>query len=199
MAVALTPLAATQLHAIAAATSSWSGTHGHADLILAAVAGAATGLAASAVTATAAAAGALFDQTLSGGPGGPIGERGGPISFLFALAMSLIMCQTGALGALMVHVASAPLAHVWHFAAISSIPRIVTVAAVTIGLPILCAHAAATVVAAFTARLGPRINGMLLAPALSTPLSLAVMLAGAGSVFAWMRYLSGMATDVARR
>src|SRR5215472_14783878 len=92
-AVALTPFAATQLHAFATATPGWSaGTHGQADLVLAAVAGAATGLAASAITATAAAAGALFDQTLSGGPGGALGEHGGPISFLFSLSMGLLMC-----------------------------------------------------------------------------------------------------------
>jgi len=199
-AVALTPFAATQLHAFATATPGWSaGTHGQADLVLAAVAGAATGLAASAITATAAAAGAVFDQTLSGGPGGALGEHGGPISFLFSLSMGLLMCQTGALGSLMVHVARTPVASVLHLEVLSGIPRVVTIAAVTMALPLLCAHAAATIVAAFTARLGPRINGILLAPALSTPLSLAVMLAGAGSVFVWMRYIAGIAADVARR
>jgi hypothetical protein len=194
-AVALTPFAATQLHAVAVAAP----THGEIGLVLAAVGGAATGLAASAITATAAAAGALVDQTVSGGPGGAAGDHGGPISFLFSLAAGLIMCQTGSLGSLMAHVARAPIAHVWHLAALTGIPRIATTAALTMALPMLCAHATATIVAAFTARLGPRINGMLLAPALSTPVSLIVMLAGAGSVFAWMRYLSGIAADVARR
>ncbi|MBV8364951.1 MAG: flagellar biosynthetic protein FliR [Candidatus Eremiobacteraeota bacterium] len=196
-AVALTPLAAANVRA-AFLTTSTTAAHGpYAALLIIASGGASIGLVSSAVLSAAASAGALIDQALCGSQGASV-EQGGPIGLLITIGAALTLSQGGALTSLMLLVCMAPYSHPQHLTDGLAFVRVGTIAAVSMALPALCAHALATIASALVARVAPRINGLLLAPALSTPLVLAVTLAGAATLFAWMQRLSAFASELAR-
>jgi flagellar biosynthesis protein FliR len=170
------------------------------EFVLAAGFGAATGLGASIVAGAAAAAGGLIDSALAGGvtvPDRVFGQSAGPFGVLVQMAFAVAMTSSGALTWLIAAYAYASSAlvttgvsvemsrHAQHIDAssVGALGRTVFSAALAIALPALCAHSLGALLAGIVARLTPRVNGMLLAPALGSMLVLAVTAAGAFGMF----------------
>ena len=68
-----------------------------------------------------------------------------------------------------------------------------------LSLPPVFAHAVATLVAGFASRVAPRVNGMLLTPAIASPLALIVAIVGVPATFALMRHMVAIAAHAALR
>lgn len=165
--------------------------------------GGTTGLSASVLAGSAAAAGSLIDGALGttgiSGADRVFGETAGPFGVLAPLAFAFAMTSSGALAWLVAGFAATEGALAAHFSpsVVSELGRTAFAGALTIALPALCAHIFATLVAGIVARLTPRVNGMLLAPALGSMLGLCVVLAGAAAFFNLMTELSRLAAHAA--
>jgi flagellar biosynthesis protein FliR len=167
-----------------------------------AVLGGATGLGASIVAGSAAAAGALIDGALGASAGGSdriFGQGAGPFGALAPLAFAYVMTSSGALTWLIAGYTASASALAAHFAPpmAMALGRTLFAAAAAVALPALCAHALAALVAGIIARLTPRVNGMLLAPALGSMLVLCVVLAGAAALFSLMNELARLTVRAA--
>ena len=173
-----------------------------ADVFGSAVLGAATGLSASAVAGAAASAGSLIDTALGASPAGAervFGQSTGPFGMLVPLAFAVAMTGSGALTWLLAGYSAAVGSLAAHFALphVAALGRAMFAMAVAAALPALCAHALAAFVAGCVARLAPRVNGVLLAPALSALLVLTVLTAGASALFFTVAELSRLAARAA--
>jgi len=157
-------------------------------MLSAAAFGAMFGLTSAAIAAAASSAGALIDAAFAAPPSGvdpTSGQTAGPFASLFALAYAVALTKSGALTALI-----ATFAWSWgqassHFP-VSGAAQLGTslfALALTCALPALGAHALATLVAGAAARAGARINGMLLAPALSACAVLVAVAAGSSALW----------------
>jgi type III secretory pathway component EscT len=197
LALAMTPLCAA--HPV-------SEPHSNIELIeqacVAASIGATLGLSASIVAAAAGAAGSLIDHALAGGlSGGQEGGDGtGPFALLLPLGFSYALCSVGALDRLMVGVAmlGSTLAVQMSAGGVVGLARFACETAAALALPPLFANALATMVSGIVARVVPRSSGMLLVPALGSPLALCTVLAGVGSTMVLLRDLA-LATSHAAR
>lgn len=196
LALSITPMAA---HA-----GAFDGSTGEIAMhaCTAAAAGASVGMTASIIAGTAGSAGALIDNALTGGPGNASdssGRGGGAFTLLLPLVLANALCGSGALAWLIAEFATFAARVAIHVTAESStaLSRAAFDAAIILALPPLLAHALATLVAGITARVAPRINGMLLAPALGSPFTLLVVLAGVPAMFALMRHVAAGAVHAA--
>jgi type III secretory pathway component EscT len=157
--------------------------------------GGAIGLGASIIAGSAAAAGALIDGALGASPVGPeriFGQGAGPFGQLAPLAFALVMTNNGALTWLIAAYTASEGALAEHFAlpVTAALGRTLFAASLAVALPALCAHAFGALAAGIVARLTPRVNGILLAPALGSALVLCVVLAGTAALFDLMGELS---------
>jgi flagellar biosynthesis protein FliR len=173
-----------------------------AGAMAAAALGSASGLSANIIAGAAAAAGALIDGALGAPAGGSeriFGQTAGPFGTLVPLGFAFMMTSSGALTWLVAGYAASVGVLAEHFSpsVLAALGQTLFASAVTIALPALCAHAVATLVAGVIARLAPRVNGMLLAPALGSLLVLCVILGGATALFIHMAELSRLAVRAA--
>ncbi len=197
LALAMTPLCAAHLP---------SAPHSNAELIeqtcIAASLGATLGLSATIIASAAAAAGSLIDHAIAGGlSGGQDGGDGtGPFALLLPLGFSYALCSVGALDRLMMGVAALGSALAIHASTggVVGLARVACEAAAVLALPPLFANALATMVSGMVARVVPRSSGMLLVPALGSPLAVCTVLAGVGSTMVLLRDLA-LATGHAAR
>jgi flagellar biosynthetic protein FliR len=164
--------------------------------------GSAIGLGASIVAGSAAAAGALIDGALGASSIGSeriFGQGAGPFGQLAPLAFACVMTNSGALTWLVAAYTASAGSLAQHFTAPESaaLGRTLFAAALAVALPALCAHAFGALAAGIVARLSPRVNGILLAPALGSVLVLCVLLAGTTALFDLMRELSRLVVHAA--
>ncbi|MBV8281486.1 MAG: flagellar biosynthetic protein FliR [Candidatus Eremiobacteraeota bacterium] len=166
----------------------------------AALAGASIGLSTSAVAGAAAAAGSIIDQAVAGGisaDGGGAREAG-PFALLMPLMFAYVSCSSGMIPALVFLVAHHSLGHAVNAASIIVGGRMACRWAIEICLAPMLAHAVATIAAGSLARLAPRVNAMLLAPATGSPLAIGAVLIGAVSTLFWLHKLSALTVHLAR-
>ncbi len=118
---------------------------------------------------------------------------------LLPLTFANVMCQTGVLGWLLAAYTahSAALTVLASHIVVAGLARTALQAALMLALLPLCAHALATLLAGVAARVAPRVNGMLLAPAFASPLALLVVLAGVPSTFALLGNIAAAAARAA--
>lgn len=172
------------------------------EALEAAALGGATGLGATIVAGAAASAGALMDGALGApaiGADRIFGQGAGPFGVLAPLLFALAMTNSGALTWLIAGYAAASSSLAQHFAVatVGAVGQTLFAAALVIALPALFAHAVAALMAGVIARLTPRVNGTLLAPALQSMLVLAVVVAGASALMGSMIVLSRLAARAA--
>ena len=165
--------------------------------------GSAIGLSASIVAGSAAAAGALIDGALGTSANGSeriFGQGAGPFGQLAPLAFAFVMTNSGALTWLIAAYTASEGSLVEHFTfpATAALGRTLFASALAVALPALCAHAFGALAAGVIARLSPRVNGILLAPALGSVLVLCVLLAGTTVLFDLMGELSRLVVHAAR-
>jgi flagellar biosynthesis protein FliR len=189
LALAMAPLVATQLGAQSQTGDLLAEVLGIAAL------GGATGLGASVVAGASAAAGSLIDNALGTPATGSdriFGQEAGPFGMLAPLAFAFVMTNSGALTWLVAGFCAATGALAEHFAppVVMALGRTLFAATAVVALPALSAHAFAALVAGTIARLTPRVNGMLLAPAIGSLLVLFVVIAGAAALLTFMTELS---------
>jgi flagellar biosynthesis protein FliR len=195
LALSITPLAA---HGLGGETIGDAGVHA----CLAAVGGASAGMAASILAGAVVSAAALIDQALTAGPGLGVdvsGQGAGPFSVLLPLLFANVLCQSGAFGWLLAAYAahSATVKILVSHVFVAGLARTALQAALTLALLPLCAHALATLLAGIAARVAPRVNGLLLAPALGSPMSLLVVLASVPATFAVLKRIADEAARAA--
>jgi type III secretory pathway component EscT len=66
-----------------------------------------------------------------------------------------------------------------------------------LALPPVFAHALATLIAGLASRVAPRVNGMLLTPAIASPLALIAAIVGVPATFSLMRRMVTIAAHAA--
>lgn len=196
LALSIAPLAAAHASASGATMSDVG-----LQACIAAASGASVGIGASIIAGAAGSAGTLVDRALSAGPGnaGDVGPQGvGPFGLLLPLVFANVMCSSGALAWLMggLSTLSDLQLHVTG-EAVASLAGAAFESAAVLAAPPLFAHALATLVAGIAARVAPRINGTLLAPALGSPFALLVVLAAVPSTFSLMRQIASSAAHAA--
>lgn len=164
--------------------------------------GGAVGLGASIVAGAAAAAGALIDGALGASASGSeriFGQGAGPFGQLAPLAFAFVMTNNDALTWLIAgYTAAGSLAAHFALPVTAALGRTLFAAALAVALPALCAHAFAAVAAGIVARLAPRVNGIVLAPALGSVLVLCVMFAGTTALFDLMNWISRLVVRAAQ-
>lgn len=200
LALSITPLAADT----ATTDAAWATVAGGVTIpaCIAAATGTSVGLTASIIAGSAASTGALFDQALAGGPSNSYDatqQGSGPFSVLLPLVAANAWCSSGALAwfvagfaghftALAIHTGSA---------AASAAIRTAFHLTLALSLPPVFAHAVATLIAGLAARVAPRVNGMLLTPAIASPLALIAAIVGVPAMFALMRHMAAIAAHAA--
>ena len=177
-AIVVAPLAATHVHPVGSSPTDVA-----FAACSAALAGATIGLSAAIVAGVAAAAGALFDVAIAASPAGfdaSSRDNHGPLATLLSLAFAGVMISSGAFTRLIAG-ALEMLAHVNAYGRnagfVFALGRVIFGWAIGLAFPMIAAYALSSLVAAITARAAPRINGMLLAPALSSAAGLTIALA----------------------
>ncbi|HEV2908545.1 MAG TPA: flagellar biosynthetic protein FliR [Candidatus Eremiobacteraceae bacterium] len=200
LALSIAPLAADS----ATIDTAWAATGGGVTIpaCIAAATGTSVGLTASIIAGSAASAGALFDQALAGGPASSndASQQGsGPFSVLLPLVAANAWCGSGALGWLVAGFAGHFTALAVHATAAGAVDAIRTAFHLTLALalPPVFAHAVATLIAGLASRVAPRVNGMLLTPAIASPLALIVAIVGVPATFALMRHMVAIAAHAA--
>ncbi|HME82713.1 MAG TPA: flagellar biosynthetic protein FliR [Candidatus Eremiobacteraceae bacterium] len=197
IALAMAPLFAMHL-----ASVSHSNLELAEQALLAAAIGAAIGLSASVLASAAGAAGSLVDHAIGGGLSAAQtpGDGTGPFALVLPLAFGYALCSSGALAHLMVGVAGLASTLEVHVSAVGAtgLARVAFEVAAVLALPPLCANALATMFSGIVARVAPRSSGMLLVPALGSPLALCTVIAGAGSTLLVLRNLAIATSHVVR-
>ena len=164
--------------------------------------GAVVGLSTAVISGAAAAAGGLLDTAIGAPPAGldrVFGQNAGPFAVLVPLMFAVALCSSGGLTTLIAgFVAACSVAARVHLTGVSALGNLIFATAVAIALPALGAHAIATFIAGFTARVVPRINGMLLAPGVGFGLALLVATAGVPALLLAISHLAHLAARVPR-
>jgi len=199
LAIALAPLAAAHVHAAVNNPAS----HVAIEACVAALGGATMGLCAAIVAGAAASAGALLDVAIAASPAGADRASGssGPFAMLLTLGFGVVLLSSGGLTWLLssfVALFDTANGHAHAAALVVALGRVAYDAAIAAALPLLGACGVSSLVAAAAARAAPRINGMLLAPALSSPLALAVALAAVPGLFVLLHRLAGLTVRLAQ-
>jgi type III secretory pathway component EscT len=196
LALSIAPLAANT----ATTDVAWTAMAGGVAIpaCIAAAVGTSVGLTASIIAGSAASAGALFDQALAGGPSNSNDasqQNSGPFSMLLPLVAANAWCSSGALAWFVAGFAGHFTALAIHISSAGAAGAIRTAFHLTLALslPPVFAHAVATLIAGFAARVAPRVNGMLLTPAIASPLALIVAIVGVPATFALMRQMAAIA------
>lgn len=193
LALVLAPLAALHIHVI-----------GHTAMEIArgacgaTIAGATIGLSAAIVASTAASIGSLFDVAIAASPVGidmPSGENHGPFATLVPLGFGATMLSSGAFTWLVVS-ALMTLDHASAYGRdasfVTALGRLVYGWAIALAFPMIGAYGLSSLIAAASARAAPKINGMLLAPALSSAVALTLALAAVPVIFAAFHRLADL-------
>ena len=166
------------------------------DIAINALVGIAFGLAATVVAAAVSSAGALLDATLASAAvigRDPLGgSGGGPMARLYSLAFGVAFFSSGAMTHLCERFASAAPAAAAGIDAASAVAlvRACFASALSLAAPAIVAQLLGTIVAAFTARAAPRVNGLMLSSPLVSALLLVMVLAAAPTTMAGIAALA---------